>query len=57
MAPLTDFDGEIVVLFGGIDAMNRQTLAVGIVLFECYKASVLKCVCRTYVRTWEQRWM
>ena len=28
MAPLTALDGGIVVLFGGIDAMNRQTLAV-----------------------------
>lgn len=54
MAPLTSLEGGIVVLFGGIDAMNRQTLAVGIILFECCKVIVLKCV-RTYILMWQQR--
>ena len=59
MAPLTALEGGIVVLFGGIDAMNRQTLAVGSILRTYLSAANQVCVSvyvRAYIRgMWQQR--
>ena len=47
MAPLPDYDGEMVVHYGGIDAMNRQILSVSCpTLYVC----VVLMYCTMYVR-------